>query len=92
VAVNIAVDGAYHFYGPTGLCELVVFLARLILTKSRVLDSRPLLGPTHRCRFRFHVDNCGGQHRDLHSSLPLLQGIYYYGWVAHIPVARARAD
>jgi hypothetical protein len=23
VTVNIAVDGAYQFYGPTGLCELI---------------------------------------------------------------------
>ena len=92
VTVNIAVDGAHQFYGPTGLCELICLFARLVLTSGRVLDSEPLLSPAYRCRFRFHVDNCRIQYRDLRNRLPLLQGVYHHGWVAHIPVAQTGAN
>jgi hypothetical protein len=57
-----------------------------------VLDSEPLLGSAYRCGFRFHVDNRRFQYRDLRDRLPLLQGVYHYGWVARIPVAQTRAD
>ena len=35
VVVNIAVDGAYHFYGPTGLCELICLSCTAYLDKGQ---------------------------------------------------------
>ena len=43
--------------------------------------------PEYRCRLPFHVDNTSIQHRHLHNTLLLLEGVYHYNWLAHIPVA-----
>lgn len=94
VAINIAVDGAYNFYGPSGFCKprFLLFVMGLILTWCRVLDSIRVLGPEDRCRLRLHVDNRSFQHRDLHDTFPLLQGLYHDRWLAHAPVVVTRAD
>jgi len=84
--------GRINFTAPRVYVSSFAFFARPILTSGRVLDSEPLLGPAYRCRFRFHVDSRRIQYRDLHNRLPLLQGVYHYGWVAHVPVAQTRAD
>jgi hypothetical protein len=83
--------GRITFTAPRVYVSSFVFLARLILTRGRVLDSEPLFGPAYRCRFRFHVDNRRIQYRYLHNRLPLLQGVYHYGWVAHVLVAQTEA-
>jgi len=80
VAVNIAINGAIHFYGPTGYCKRCssTSLERWIdVTSHRVLDSALVFGPANGSRLCFYVDNCRIQHRNLRGNFPLFQRLHH---------------
>ena len=49
VVFNIAFNGPDRFYGPTGFCKPMRPPCVTDIDCHRVLDSAPLLSPTHRC-------------------------------------------
>jgi hypothetical protein len=56
VAINIGINGASHFYGPTGACESIPFTRVWKLIFLRVLDNQGISGTKDGRRFFVDVD------------------------------------